>query len=78
MQEIDYLEQNKKKKLNARRLISSLTSLSGYMVGAVLIGMYIDDKFFNKNGISVIVAVLVAILAMAIKVIRLVIDSREI
>ena len=60
-----------------KQTISSLTSISGYIIGSVLIGMYIDQKFFNSNGISIIVAVLIGILAVVINFVRLVILSRD-
>lgn len=78
MQEIDYLEPNKKRSNNysIRQIISSLTSIGGYMIGSVLIGMYIDKKFFN-NGVSVIIAAIIGIILVVVNIVRLVIISRD-
>ncbi|MDF9867352.1 F0F1-type ATP synthase assembly protein I [Bacilli bacterium PM5-3] len=71
------MEQNKKNKTALRQTISSLTSISGYMIGSILIGMYLDNKFFNNNGLAVIVALIIGILLVVINVIKLVILSRD-
>ncbi len=77
MQEIVCLERNKKKtNYTIRQTIASLTSIGGYMVGSILIGMYIDKKFFN-NGISVIVAAIIGIILVVANIIKLVIISRD-
>lgn len=74
---IDYLEPNNKNRNKIiRQTISSLTSISGYIVGSIVIGMYIDKKFFN-NGISVVIAAIIGIILVVINVIKLVILSRE-
>lgn len=74
---IDYLEPNNKNRDKIiRQTISSLTSISGYIVGSIVIGMYIDKKFFN-NGISVVIAAIIGIILVVINVIKLVILSRE-
>ncbi|WP_423363666.1 hypothetical protein [Mycoplasma sp. P36-A1] len=60
-----------------RQIVSTLSSLGGYMAASVLIGMYLDDKFFNNNGIAVIVTVLLGILFVILGLIRLVVISRD-
>lgn len=81
MQEIVYLEPNKKREIQNKKtnkqIISTLTSLGGYMVATVLIGMYLDYKFFNQNGIAVVVAALIGILFVVLGLIRLVVISRD-
>lgn len=77
MQEIDYLEQNKKKQMTIKRAIATISSIGGYMVGAILIGIYLDGKFFHNTGISVIIAALIGILGVGLSVVRLVINSRD-
>lgn len=81
MQEIVYLEPNKKREIQNKetnkQIISTLTSLGGYMVATVLIGMFLDYKFFNQNGIAVVVAALIGILFVVLGLIRLVVISRD-
>jgi F0F1-type ATP synthase assembly protein I len=63
---IDYLEPNNKNRDKIiRQTISSLTSISGYIVGSIVIGMYIDKKFFN-NGISVVIAAIIGIILVTV------------
>ncbi|MDL2211321.1 hypothetical protein LJB88_00380 [Erysipelotrichaceae bacterium OttesenSCG-928-M19] len=71
------MEPNNKKKLTISRVVESMASLSGYMIGSILIGMYIDNKFFNNNGISVVVAALIGIIMVGINIVKLVIVSRD-
>lgn len=76
MLEIVCLEQNKNIKVSTRKAIATFTSLGGYMAAAILIGMYLDDKYFNSNGISVIVAAIFGIFMIFLNIFKLVIDSR--
>lgn len=77
MQEIDCLEPNDKKRRNMiRQTISSLTSISGYIVGSIIIGIYLDNKFFH-NGISVVIAAIIGIILVVLNVIKLVIITRD-
>jgi F0F1-type ATP synthase assembly protein I len=73
---IDYLEQNKSKSIN-RQIISTLTSLGGYIIIFVGIGMFLDKKFFKNSGIVVIVSVMLGILFVVVGIIRLVMNSND-
>ena len=81
MQEIDCLERNRDEIFFRRRqlakTIASITSLAGYVIVGVLVGMYLDNRFFNNNGIAVIIGFIVGIIGITINVIRLVILSRD-
>jgi len=71
MQGIVYLAQNNQ---SSKQIISTLTSLGGYMIVCVIIGMYLDQRFFHNNGIVVIVSVLVGIFFVILGLIRMVKD----
>lgn len=77
MLEIVCLEPSRKSKRALKQTVGTLTSLGGYMLGSILIGMYIDEKFFNSNGISVVVAAIIGIIMVVASIIRLVILSRD-
>ncbi len=77
MQEIVCLEPNRRKQMTIKRTVSSVTSMSGTLVGSILIGMYLDHKFFNNTGTSVIVATVIGILLVVASVVKLVIISRD-
>lgn len=75
MLEIVCLGQNKQQ-LAQRRALQSLISIGGYLVSVVLIGIYLDQKFFH-NGISVIVMFLLGIISSLIHILRLVMTSND-
>lgn len=77
MQETVCLEPNKKRKRALKQTVGTLTSLGGYMLGTILIGMYVDEKFFNSNGISVVVAAIIGIIMVVGSIVRLVMLSRD-
>jgi len=58
-------------------MISTLTSLGGYILAFILLGMFLDNKFFGGNGIAVIVSVMVGILFVILGLIRMVKDSND-
>lgn len=65
-----------KEQIAQRRAVQSLVSIGGYLVSAVLIGIYLDQKFFH-NGISVIVMLLMAIISSFIHILRLVMTNND-
>jgi F0F1-type ATP synthase assembly protein I len=69
------LEQNKQGMI--LKTIASITAIGGYIVGSILIGMYLDVQFFHNNGIAVIVCALVGILGALANIIKLVILTRD-
>jgi len=69
------LEPNKQRSLV--RAISTVSTIGGYIIGSVLIGMYLDNKFFNNNGIAIIIACVIGIIGVVYNVIKLVILSRD-
>lgn len=73
------MEQNnneRKKSFALIQAVQTITSIAGYIVGSVLIGIYLDKKFFN-NGISVIVMLLFGTMLAFYHIIRLVIVSSD-
>lgn len=70
MQEIVFLEQS-------RRLLSSFFSLSGYIVGATAIGMFLDYKFFDNGGLCVVISFLIGLTMFIISFIRVVLDNED-
>jgi F0F1-type ATP synthase assembly protein I len=59
------------------KTIASITSIGGYIVGSILIGMYLDAKYFNHTGTAVIVCTLIGILGAILNIVKLVILTRE-
>jgi F0F1-type ATP synthase assembly protein I len=78
MPEIVCLEQNKKERnISTKKAIEAVASIGGYIGGSVIIGIYLDDKFFNHSGIVVIVSLLIGILFVILAIVRLVILTRD-
>jgi F0F1-type ATP synthase assembly protein I len=75
MLEIVCLGLNKEQRVQ-RKALQSLISIGGYLFSVVLIGIYLDQKFFH-NGISVIVMFLLGIMSSFIHILRLVMTSND-
>lgn len=70
------MERSKRRKLN--RATSSISSLAGYVLGSILIGLYLDDKFFNNSGIAVVISSILGIVMAFISIIRVVVLSSDV
>ncbi|MEG0686601.1 MAG: hypothetical protein RR425_04885, partial [Erysipelotrichales bacterium] len=58
------MEQNNKNDLRARNLrkaVGSASAFFGYVAGSIIIGIYLDQKFFNKTGTAVVVSAVIGI-----------------
>lgn len=75
MPEIVCLAQNKQQ-ATQRKAVRALTSIGGYMVTSILIGIYLDQTFFH-NGISVIVMLFLGIIGSFSHILRLVMISND-
>lgn len=70
MQEIVFLEQS-------RKVLASFFSLSGYVVGATVLGMILDNKFFNNGGLCVVISFLIGLALFIISFVRVVFNNED-
>jgi len=65
------------KKDETRQIIATFSSLGGYIFAFLLLGVWLDRRFFNNDGKAVVISVLVGIIFVVIGVIRLVKSSSD-
>lgn len=65
-----------KEQVVQRRALRAITSIGGYLVTTILVGIYLDQKFFH-NGISVVVMLLLGIMSSFIHILRLVMTNND-